>query len=99
LSSRKIGIAGDHLSDMTRRIRDQEENELADDAQRRARQLLMGSREKLDALAESLLANEVLERAEIDRVMGEDAITNRGPMSGLGVAAATQPDEPGDKSK
>ncbi len=99
LSSRKIGIDGDQLSDMTLRIRDQEENELADEAQRRARQLLMGSREKLDALAESLLANEVLERDEIDRVMGEDAITDRGPLSGLRVAAATQPDEPGDESK
>src|ERR1700704_5669397 len=39
LSSRKIGIDGAQLSDMTRRIRDQEENELADEAQRRARQV------------------------------------------------------------
>src|SRR6266480_6695877 len=33
LSSRKLGIDGDQLSDKTRRIRDQEENELADESQ------------------------------------------------------------------
>jgi hypothetical protein len=56
-------------------------------------------REKLDALAESLLANEVLERSEIDRVMGNDALTDRGPLPGLRVAAATQHQEPSQKSK
>jgi cell division protease FtsH len=99
LSSRKIGVEGDQLSDMTRRIRDQEQNELADEGERRARQLLMGHREQLDALADSLLANEVLERTEIDRVMGDDAVTDRGPITGLRVAAATEPDEPRQKSK
>jgi ATP-dependent Zn protease len=99
LSSRKIGVEGDQLSDMTRRIRDHEENELADEGHRRARQLIVCHREKLDALAESLLANEVLERPEIDRVMGDDAVTERGPLPGLRVAAATEHQEPGDKSK
>jgi cell division protease FtsH len=99
LSSRKIGIDGAQLSDMTRRIRDQEENELADEAQRRARQLLMGHREQLDELAKSLLTDEVLERAEIDRVMGEDASSDRGALTGLRVAAASESDEPRQKSK
>jgi len=99
LSSRKLGVDGDQLSDMTRRIRDQEENELADEAQRRARQLLADHREQLDALAQSLLDNEVLERPEIDRVMGDDAVTERGPLPGLRVAAATPHEEPGEKSK
>jgi ATP-dependent Zn protease len=99
LSSRKIGVEGDQLSDMTRRIRDHEENELADEGHRRARDLLMGHRKQLDALAESLLANEVLERPEIDRVMGDDAVTDRGPLPGLRVAAATQHQEPGENSK
>src|SRR5438105_3882703 len=88
LSARKIGIEGDELSDMTRRIRDQEENELADEAQRMARDLLMRHRDKLDELAESLLANEVLERAEIDRIMGATSV-QRGQSTGLRVAAAT----------
>ena len=99
LSARKIGIEGDELSDMTRRIRDQEENDLADEAQRLARELLMRHREKLDELAESLLANEVLERAEIDRVMGDTAVTERGSIPGLRVAAASPPDQSRDPSK
>jgi cell division protease FtsH len=84
---------------MTRRIRDQEENELADEAQRRARQLLTSHREQLDELADSLLTNEVLERPEIDRVMGDEASGDRGPLAGLRVAAATEPKEPHEKSK
>jgi cell division protease FtsH len=99
MSSRKIGVDGDQLSDMTRRIRDHEENELADEGLRRARELLVSHREQLDALAESLLTNEVLERAEIDRVMGDDAVTERGPVPGLRVAAATEHQEPAEKSK
>jgi cell division protease FtsH len=99
LSSRKIGIDGSELSDMTRRIRDQEENELADEAQRRARQLLMGHREQLDELADTLLTNEVLERPEIERVMGDEASSDRGPLTGLRVAAATEPKEPPEQSK
>jgi cell division protease FtsH len=99
LSSRKIGADGDQLSDMTLRIRDQEESELADEGQRRARELVRGHREQLDALAESLLAHEVLERDEIDRVMGEATIGDRAPATGLGVAAATEPEEPGAPSK
>jgi ATP-dependent Zn protease len=99
LSSRKIGSDGDQLSDMTLRIRDQEESELADEGQRRARELISGHREQLDALAESLLAHEVLERPEIDRVMGEAAIGDRGLVTGLGVAAATESEEPGAPSK
>src|SRR2546421_1375332 len=99
LSSRKLGVEGDQLSDMTRRIRDHEENELADEGQRRARQLLVVHREQLDALADSLLANEVLERPEIDRVMGDVAVADRDPTSGLRVAAATETDEPRDESK
>ena len=99
LSSRKIGIDGAELSDMTRRIRDQEENELADEAARRARELLTGHRAQLDALAESLLANEVLEREEIDRVMGKDTIRDRGLVAGLRVAAAAPAQEPRDASK
>src|SRR3989440_2635581 len=98
LSSRKLGIEGDQLSDKTRRIRDQEENELADEPQRRARQLLMGHREKLDHLAEPLPANEVLERTEIERVMGDASVHSRRPVTGLRVAAATEPDRPGDES-
>ena len=83
------GEGADVLSDMTRRIRDQEQSELADEAQRAARDLVMGHRDKLDALAESLLVNEVLEREEIDRIMAGTAAADRAPAGGLHVAAST----------
>ncbi len=81
--------AGDALSDMTRRIRDQEQSELAEEAQRAARELIVSHRDTLEALAESLLVNEVLERAEIDRIMAGVAPADRRPGAPLHVAAST----------
>jgi cell division protease FtsH len=86
---RPAAEGGDALSDMTLRIRDQEQSELADEAQRSARELIGRHRDKLEALAESLLANEVLERAEIDRIMAGAAAPDRQPAAPLGVAAST----------
>ena len=53
-------------SDSTRRVRDEEVRDLADEAFRTAIAILDDHRTQLDALAARLLANEVLERADID---------------------------------
>jgi cell division protease FtsH len=95
LSSRRIGTEGeDELSDMTRRIRDQEQTELADEAQRAAHDLIVRHRDKVDQLAETLLSNEVLERPEIDRIMGGLSATERMPSLRLRVAAVSPHEEP-----
>jgi cell division protease FtsH len=66
----RAGDAQSGVSDQTLRIRDEEREHLLHEARRHADRLLLGHREKLDALADELLANEVLERAAIDRIMG-----------------------------
>jgi cell division protease FtsH len=80
--------AGD-ASERTLRLRDEEEQALADEAFRTALGLVVAHREELDGLADTLLAHEVLERRDIDRVMGELASAPRErPNAGLGLAAA-----------
>jgi len=56
-------------AEATLRLRDEEQHELADGAYRRALGLLEEHRRWLDALADALLESEVLERADIDRVL------------------------------
>ena len=77
------------LSDLTRRIRDEEQRELAFEAHRMAWDLITGHRELLDRIAGELLEKETLERAQIDRIMdGIPRLERRKPMPGLRVAAA-----------
>jgi ATP-dependent Zn protease len=84
---------GEHASDRTLRLRDEEEQALADEAFRKALELIVGHRGELDQLAETLLAQEVVEREDIERVMTMPLKAHEpGPSSGLGIAAA-QPDE------
>ena len=59
----------DIVSDLTRRIRDEEQQELAFEAQRAAYQLISDHRDKLDEFARELLAHEVLDRGQIDQIM------------------------------
>ena len=59
------------LSDQMRRQHDEEQRELTYAAQRRAEELIRGHRPQLDALAAQLLEHEVLERRDIERIMGE----------------------------
>jgi cell division protease FtsH len=79
----------DHaLSDLTRRIRDDEQRELAFEAHRGAWELITTHRTLLDRLAAELLENETLERAQIDRIMeGVPRIERRRPVPDLRVAA------------
>jgi cell division protease FtsH len=61
----------DIVSDLTRRIRDEEQQELAFEAQRDAYELISGHREKLEEIAQALLERETLDRREIDRIMAD----------------------------
>ncbi len=61
--------AGATVSDLTLRIRDEEREQLVHESRRAARELIEAHRVKLDELAAELLANEVLERPTIDRIM------------------------------
>jgi cell division protease FtsH len=63
------GEGGDGLAEATRGKRDQEQQAFIDEAQWEARCLIVDYREVLDEIAEALLANESLDRAEIERIM------------------------------
>ena len=92
------------VSDLYRRLRDEDQEELARTAARAARELIETHREELDALAGELLEKEVLERRAIDRIM-ERVPARAAPKNGaaaspanggagVGVAAAVPPKPP-----
>ena len=62
------------MSDHTRRMVDEEQQYLSDLAHRRATRLVAENRPLLEALAVTLLANEVLERDDIERLVAEHGI-------------------------
>jgi cell division protease FtsH len=78
-------------SETTRRVRDAEVQELADEAYRAATAIIDSHRPELDKLAKTLLSNEVLERADIDAIMNDvpRAAPPRIGSGQLGLAAAT----------
>jgi cell division protease FtsH len=88
-----LRVVSEGASETTRRVRDQEVKELADEAYRAAVAIVDGHHAELDALAATLLSNEVLERPDIDRIVGDvprAAPPRVGGSSGeLGIAAAT----------
>jgi cell division protease FtsH len=77
------------LSETTLRIRDEERQDLIDEARRAAQKLIVAHRAHLDALAHELLENEVLDREAIDRIMEGVPRMERAPGVGLRVVAAT----------
>jgi cell division protease FtsH len=85
-------------AEMTRRLRDEEAHDLAERAERTAAALLREHRRWLDALAAELLEREVLERADIDRVLAgltPPVVPRGGAGTQLGIAAASEErDEP-----
>jgi cell division protease FtsH len=83
----------DHaLSDHTRRVRDEEQHELAFEAHRAAWELIVAHRGLLDRIASELLENETLERGQLDRIMdGIPRIERRAPTPDLRVAASQKP--------
>jgi cell division protease FtsH len=104
LQSKRVPTGDYSVSDATRRMVDEEQQEIADLAHRRALQLISEHRELLDALALTLLDQEVLEREDIDRLVashrGEAATSRRSEVVGIGrerarVAASERIDAPG----
>ena len=81
--------AADAASEATLRIQDAEVRELADEAYRAALAIIDAHRQELDELAATLLANEVLEREDIDRIVGPIPRVAPPRIGGLGIAAAT----------
>jgi cell division protease FtsH len=76
-------------SEATRRQRDHEVKDLADEAFRAATKIVDGHRGKLDELAALLLSNEVLERRDIDRIMSEVPRAAPRRIGEMSIAAAT----------
>jgi cell division protease FtsH len=76
------------LSETTLRIRDEERQDLIEEARRAAQRTIVAHRAQLDALADELLEHEVLDRDAIDRVMKGVPRLERGPGTGLRVVAA-----------
>ncbi|MEA2156359.1 MAG: cell division protease FtsH [Solirubrobacteraceae bacterium] len=76
---------GDADSEQFRRIRDEEQQELAYEATRAAQELIGSHRDKLDEFATALLEQEVLERDEIERIMEGVPRMQRAPGHGLRV--------------
>jgi cell division protease FtsH len=81
------------LSERTLRIRDEERQDLIEEARRAAQRLIVAHRGLLDALANELLEHEVLEREAIERIMDGVPRMERAPGSGLRVVAAAKPHE------
>jgi cell division protease FtsH len=83
IGSRRLPLDDYSVSDATRRILDEEQQELTDLAMRRARKLLEENRETLESLAAALLDGEVLERPDIDTIMARHS----GPVAAPRIAA------------
>jgi cell division protease FtsH len=90
ITSRKVSAHGGEVSDRTRELRDEEQQHLTDEAKRAAARLIVDHRDKLDEMAAALLRNEVLERADIDRIMAGTPRFRRA-AAGLRVVAAEAP--------
>src|SRR5215211_231618 len=69
ITSRMVSAQGGEVSDRTRELRDDEQQHLTDEAKRAAARLIVEHRDKLDEMAAALLRDEVLERADIERIM------------------------------
>jgi cell division protease FtsH len=76
------------LSERTLRIRDEERQDLVEEARRAAQKMILSHRRQLDALARELLEQEVLDREAIERIMDGVPRLERAPGIGLRVVAA-----------
>ena len=71
LGTRRVPIDDFSLADATRRLVDEEQQDITEMAHRRALELIVEHRDLLDALAETLLEKETLERVDIERIVGD----------------------------
>jgi cell division protease FtsH len=85
ISSRRLPVDDYAVSEASRRIVDEEQQELTDMAWRRAETLINENRALLDAFANRLLTNEVLERDDIERIVDNHQAGKLEP----GAASAT----------
>ncbi|MBI5105081.1 MAG: AAA family ATPase [Solirubrobacterales bacterium] len=93
--SARAVLDADIVSDVTRRIRDEEQQQLAFEAQKAAYDLISSHRDKLEEIAQALLEHETLERAELDRIMGGmEPVSRRRPEYPRLAAADPNPPEP-----
>jgi cell division protease FtsH len=86
-----VGRAPDgdvRLSETTLRIRDEERQDLIEEARRAAQRMIVAHRDRIDELAHELLEHEVLDREAIDRIMAGVPRLERAPGVGLRVVAA-----------
>ncbi|MFN2616578.1 MAG: ATP-dependent zinc metalloprotease FtsH [Thermoleophilaceae bacterium] len=101
LQSKQLPADDYSMSDATRRMVDEEQQYITDLAHRRAMALIDENRGLLDALAFTLLENEVLERDDIDRLVprhvSEPAVEAEPAASDTRIAAAERL-EPGSGS-
>ena len=84
-----LRVQDDNAAEATRRMRDEEVRELADEAFRTAISIIDRHRPQLDQLAATLLTNEVLERPDIERIMGDLPSAAPRRIGELSIAAAT----------
>ncbi len=87
-SASRTFVDPEQLSDVSRRIRDEEQQALAFEAYNSAHELITSHRDKLEEFARALLEHEVLERREIDRIMADVPRVDRRPAPRMRVAAA-----------
>jgi cell division protease FtsH len=81
VASRRLPTDDYSVSDNTRRIVDEEQQEITDLAYRRAQALIAANRDLLEALAQGLLEREILEREDISAIVSSHS----------GVLAAAEP--------
>src|SRR5215217_3160649 len=82
LMSKQLPSDDYSMSDHTRRMVDEEQQYLTDLAHRRAMAIVNDNRELLEALAHTLLENEVLEREDIERLVAEHRAQPAAPTVG-----------------
>ena len=71
ITSRRVPVDDYSVSEASRRIVDEEQQELTDQAYRRAQRMITENRSLLNAFAERLLTNEVMERADIEEMVAD----------------------------
>ena len=79
-------------SEETSRIIDEEVGKIIDGAYNRAKEILQSNFDKLSALADSLLTNEVIFREDVERILGARPFQK--PESPLRSADAPETEEP-----
>jgi cell division protease FtsH len=94
LASKQLPSDDYSMSDHTRRMVDEEQQYLTDLAHRRAMEIVGGNRALLEALAHTLLENEVLEREDIERLVAEHRAAPAAPAVGRFAPLEPEP-EPG----